>query len=86
MRHDSKIHLNNSVSLLFIMFCSHDQVFEKNRSSCIVIAWCFSLFVEIVKKKCYQVHVMKLLFFLILKHASMINMLEKHGNNILKEY
>ena len=30
MRHDSEMRLNNSVSLLFSMFCSHNQVFEKN--------------------------------------------------------
>ena len=29
MRHDREIGLNNSISLIFSMFCSHDQAFEK---------------------------------------------------------
>ena len=43
------------------------------RSFCIAITWCFSLFVKIVKeKKCYQIHAMNLLSFLILESVSMI--------------
>ena len=48
MRHDSEIRLNNSVSLFFSMFCSHNQAFENN---CIVITRHFPLFVETVKEK-----------------------------------
>ena len=74
MRHFSEIRLNNSVSLLFSMFCSHDQPFKKYQKellhcNCLV----FFLFFRNCerKKKCYQAHVMKLLLFLILGSVSM---------------
>ena len=74
MRHHSEIRLNNSASLLFSMFYSHDKVFEKYQKKLLHCNYLmFFLFVEIVnQKKNYQAHVMNLLLFFILESVSML--------------
>ena len=75
--------LNNSASLFFSMFCSHGQAFKNiTRSSCILTV-CFSLFVEIVKrKKMLSSTCNELTLFLILESVSMIIILRCCKNKI----
>ena len=83
MRHDSEIQLNNSVSLLISMFCSHDQVFKKYWKK--LLHGNYLMFFLVcrnceIKEKCYQAHVMNLLLFFILESVSMIIVLICYKN------
>ena len=72
MRHDREIGLNYSVSLIFSMFCSHDQVFKKYQKKLLHCNY-LMFFIDcrnFEKKMLPRTH--NELLFLILESVSMI--------------
>ena len=77
MRHDEEIQLNNPVSLLFSMFCSHDQAFKNIReSSCICER-------KMLSSTCNELTIIS--YIGKCEYDYCFNILQEHNNNILKE-
>ena len=91
MRHDSKIQLNNSVSLLFRMFCSHDQAFKKYQKK---LLHCNYLMFFLVCQNCERKKMLSntcneltfISYFGKCEYDYCFNMLQEHDNNTFKEF
>ena len=91
MRHGSEIRLNNSVSLLFSMFCSHDQAFEKYQMELLHCNYLMFFLVcrncqrkkKLLSSTCTELAIIS--YFGKCEYNYCFNMLQKHDNNILKE-